>query len=180
VSTAGGAAAADGSLGGAAPEGFEEFFLAYFPLVCRYLLWREKDRFSIEDAAQAAMISAYEYWGKVAVMEDPRGWLFKVANQRLSAVQRERGRHTASVTEDTVRADDDITACDRRLDVLRAVQQLPERQREALVLQMQFGLGVAEIAREMSVTTGTVRSHLHLARRGLRDLLDSAEEEVQA
>ena len=48
-------------------------------------------------------------------------------------------------------------------DVIRAVDRLPDRQREALVLRFYLDLPDEEIARLMNVRPGTVRSTIHRA-----------------
>jgi len=63
-------------------EDFTRFFVCWEPQVRRYLIWLEGDSSVIDDAAQETMLSAYRYWKKVSELEQPRGWLFKVAGQR--------------------------------------------------------------------------------------------------
>lgn len=46
-----------------------------------------------------------------------------------------------------------------RIDLVRALDELPRMQRAVLVLQYFEDLSVEEIARELGVTTGTVKTH---------------------
>ena len=57
------------------------------------------------------------------------------------------------------------------LDVHRALATLPERQREVTVLFYFLDLPVGEIARELEVTEGTVKTSLHRARVSLAAVL---------
>jgi RNA polymerase sigma-70 factor (ECF subfamily) len=63
------------------------------------------------------------------------------------------------------------------VDLRRALAALPRAQREAVVLQG-LGLGVAEIARELGVPVGTVKSRLSRARAALASLLSEENEHV--
>ncbi|MFJ4713486.1 RNA polymerase sigma factor [Streptomyces sp. NPDC088785] len=166
---------------GHGPPGFEEFFREYWPMVRRYLVWLEAELSVLDDAAQMTMVSAYTYWGRVSRMDQPRGWLFKVAGQRLQDARAARRRNGVPTDAETLHAQlglpDPIAASDQRLDILAAIRKLPRRQQEAVALREQFGLPYKEIAQIMGAAPATVRAHVHQARRTLKEMLGDETQE---
>jgi RNA polymerase sigma factor (sigma-70 family) len=63
---------------------------------------------------------------------------------------------------------------EERSQLMRAVQRLPTRQREALVLRFYLDLPDGEIARVMGVRPSTVRSTMHRALDALGRILKEA------
>jgi RNA polymerase sigma factor (sigma-70 family) len=64
-----------------------------------------------------------------------------------------------------------------RLDVVRELERLPRRQREATVLRYYLGLDIAEIAAVLEVTEGTVKTTLFRARASLAERLGEDDRE---
>jgi RNA polymerase sigma factor (sigma-70 family) len=160
-------------------EDFPRFFAHWEPQVRRYLIWLEGDPSVIDDAAQETMISALRYWETLCGYEQPRAWLFKVAGQRLSDVQQHRRRAGLSTDPselpDRARLQDDFSVRDNRLAILEAVRKLPPQQAAAIALQWQYDLPHSEIAKIMGIEPGTVKTHLHHARRALQQHLGEDE-----
>jgi RNA polymerase sigma-70 factor (ECF subfamily) len=60
--------------------------------------------------------------------------------------------------------------------IVTALAQVDRDQREAVVLHYLADMGIAEIAAELGIPEGTVKSRLSRARARLADLLDERED----
>jgi RNA polymerase sigma-70 factor (ECF subfamily) len=102
---------------------------------------------------------------------DLKTYLFSIA--RNLAFKRYRDDHG----DVQVEADRAVSIVDRRMDqelsvvVAQMVSQLPDLQREALILFEYEGCQLSEIARIVSADVGVVKSRLHRARAGLKRML---------
>jgi RNA polymerase sigma-70 factor (ECF subfamily) len=110
------------------------------------------------------------------------GWLSRITtNAFLDDVRRRRRRPTVSLPEDADRvlvdaaADPDAVLASTSLsaDIQTALRALPEDFRVAVVLCDVVGLQYDEIAEDLGVPIGTVRSRIHRGRALLRKALTS-------
>ncbi len=107
-------------------------------------------------------------------------WIFTIAVN----LARDRAKRRAHRATPELRAAEDLpeppqpSAEDRwarRVDIDRAMEQLPENHREILELRYFEGLEEPEIAAAANIPRGTVKSRLHHAVRKMRDLMTSGE-----
>jgi RNA polymerase sigma-70 factor (ECF subfamily) len=107
------------------------------------------------------------------------GWLSRITtNAFLDEVRRRRRRPTVALTDDAERVlvgaeDAEAALASLRLpdDVQDAVRALPEDFRAAVVLCDVVGLSYEEIAEQLGIPVGTVRSRIHRGRAALRGVL---------
>ena len=107
-------------------------------------------------------------------------WIFAIAVN----LARDRAKRRAHHATPELRAAEDLpeppqpSAEDRwsrRVDIERAMEQLPENHRVVLELRYFEGLDEPEIAAAANIPRGTVKSRLHHAVRKMRDLMTSGE-----
>jgi RNA polymerase sigma factor (sigma-70 family) len=129
-----------------------------------------------EELAAEAFTRAWVRWRRVRRFASPGGWVVRVTtNLALDHVR--RGPAPAAATVDTAALDDAIAA---HLTLLAAVNQLPDRQREAVSLRYFADLPVDAVAEAMGVSGGAVKTHLHRGLERLRTLLTLEEPDLEA
>ena len=135
-------------------------------------------RAAAEDAVQEALARAWERSERGERIESLPAWVTRVAvNLSKSRLRRMRVEARHRATPD-LEVTDDGGAADARIDVARALADLPQRQREVTVLRYYLGLNVAEIADTLELHEGTVKTSLFRARAALAAALgEPAEEE---
>lgn len=149
--------------------GFEAWYLREHPKVVAALTWVAGDPDVAADATDEAFARAYASWRKVATMASPGGWVYRVAlnvvrrRMRRAALEQRRMEPPPAVAD----------VVDH--EIWTIVQQLPERQRVAVVLRYLLDLPEKEVATAMGISRGTVASSLAAARLRLAIWLTSEE-----
>ncbi len=137
-----------------------------------------------EDAAQDAMLAAWRALHSYRGGNFP-AWLMRIAANRCRDELRRRKRRPSTSLDRMLDEhgdawsppDDgrppDIAALDAETGrtLLAALQQLPEEQRQTILLSDVQGLAYREIADTMNTSVGTVKSRLNRARARMRQLL---------
>src|SRR3954469_14862479 len=125
-----------------------------------------------EDAVQQAFLSAHRAIHAGDAELNLRPWLYRIAHNASLNLLRQHGLDHDEVSEEIDGVETPVQAFERgeRLrTVVAAVQDLPERQRSAIVLQAVEGRSYEEIAAELGVSDGAVRQLLNRARNTLRE-----------
>jgi len=143
------------------------------------------DRHVAEELAQEALVRVCERWTEVRAMASPIGWAHRVGFNLASSHYRRRGagrrarRRLQAVVDVVTPAFEAAEA----LTLRRAVAELPEPQRRALVLRYYADLPVSEVALLMECPENTVKTHTRRAIQALRaaglDTLDGADDEPE-
>ncbi|MEY2432100.1 MAG: polymerase sigma-70 factor, subfamily [Acidimicrobiaceae bacterium] len=149
--------------------GFEPWYLREHPKVVATLTWVAGDPHVAADATDEAFARAYANWRKVERMDSPGGWVYRVA---LNVVRRRMRR--AAFERRTLEPPAEVAQVVDR-EIWTVVQQLPERQRVAVVLRYLLDLPEQEVATAMGISRGTVASALAAARRRLAGWLTVEE-----
>jgi RNA polymerase sigma-70 factor (ECF subfamily) len=129
-----------------------------------------------EDAAQEAFLVALQRLEECRNPERFGGWLLTIVrNRSKNLIRRESLRETDEVppgTRSKTPTPDRVTEASELRGLLEeAMQELPEVQREIVMLHDLEGWKHREIADRLDLPPGTVRSHLHFARKALRKAL---------
>ena len=138
------------------------------------------------DVVQETFLNAVRH---LATLRDEArfgSWLFGIAHQRCQHHGRRRGREARWLVavpadleiEDLSAADDGpdphdwLVRSEQEAEFFRRLGELPDAQREVLLLRFVDDLSLGEIAGITGVPLGTVKSRLHHAKRSFRLLLE--------
>jgi RNA polymerase sigma-70 factor (sigma-E family) len=163
---------------------FSEYFAARHDVVRRTAYLMCGDWYWADDLAQAAFIRLAAGWHKVrdrgALDAFVRTCLVRAYLAETRRVWRRRERTFADLPEPAgigaAAADDDAEVATRRLVFVRALGELPPRQRVTLICRYYQGLDVAETAAALNCSEGTVKSQTARGLAALRRVLGDAVE----
>ncbi|GAA2362366.1 RNA polymerase sigma factor [Dactylosporangium salmoneum] len=125
-----------------------------------------ESRAEAEECVQEAFVRLLGRWQRVSRLDSPEVWVRTVAF-RLASNRRRKARNAlrALLRHGPAPAVPAPTA--DGVDVVSALRALPVHQRQAIVMYHLLELGVDEIAQQLGVAPGTVKSRLSRARRTL-------------
>lgn len=152
-------------------QAFEQLFANHYWAVRAYLVRRGR-RVSVEDVLADTFLVAWRRLDEVP--NDPLPWLIAVARRTLANHLRAQRRHDALTGRLSVfsSARTDWHAPNTLSDEFAmALESLPEREREALLLVAWEGLSPTRAAQAAGCTAATFRVRLHRARHHVADHL---------
>lgn len=134
-----------------------------------------------EDAAQESFLVALQRLEECRRPDRFSAWLMTIVrNRSRNLVRREVLRDTDPIPVTAgskgPNPETETEQSELRARLKGALAQLPDVQREIVLLHDLEGWKHREIAERLSLPSGTVRSHLHFARKALRAVLDPAVE----
>jgi RNA polymerase sigma-70 factor (ECF subfamily) len=160
---------------------FAQLFRHFAPKVKGYLVKLGAGA-QAEELTQEVMLTV---WRKAASFDRRQAsvstWLFTIArNRRIDAVRKERRpefdpEDLMLVPDPPQSPHDQLQARDREVRVSQAIKTLPPEQSELLRQAFYLAKSHSEIASEMSLPLGTVKSRLRLAFGRLRKVLEGED-----
>jgi RNA polymerase sigma-70 factor (ECF subfamily) len=143
----------------------------------RIALSMTRNRADAEEVLQEAFIGAFRGLKKFDARSSVKTWLVAIL-MRQAAKGWHRARHSrnsvpieAGDSEPLTRTSV-ATSVEQRMDLMQAIEALPDVYRESLVLRELQGLTYEEIAQVLKVPRGTVESRIFRARSELRARLN--------
>jgi RNA polymerase sigma-70 factor (sigma-E family) len=163
-------------------EEFRRFAAASLPSLLKgaYLLLRDIDL--AEDAVQGTMLRVFRHWDEARLAPEAysRTTLVNVCRdhwRRQSRRPLEVLGDGAPVMSQVAPLTDDL---EDREALDQALSELPQVQREVLVLRFFFDCSVEQTAELLKIPEGTVKSSAHRGLRHLRELLSPPPKEAEA
>ncbi len=137
--------------------------------LCRLLL---HDPVEAEDAAQQTFLSAYRSLLSGHAPRNPPVWLSAIARNECRARMRARAAESFLPVAEAGAAGDDVEQIACRQEEIQvlcdALTELPEPQREAIVLREFYGLSYDEVGSASGLSPSAVKSVLFRARKRLK------------
>jgi RNA polymerase sigma-70 factor, ECF subfamily len=152
---------------------FDAFYRASRDRLLGQLCAFTADRGDAQECLAEAYMRAWQRWHQISRYDAPEAWVRTVAF-RLAV---NRWRKTTNAAKAWRRHGEPTAVAGpspETVDLVRALRELPEHQRRALVLFHIADLSIEEIARETECPVGTVKARLARGRAALAVLLTEA------
>ncbi|MEX2581936.1 MAG: sigma-70 family RNA polymerase sigma factor [Gemmatimonadota bacterium] len=130
-----------------------------------------------EDLVQEAFLAALQKIDSFDTSREFSPWFYRILVNRCLNARKSRSRRTtvdlpaeaaSTIASPLLEAE----RSELRYHLKRAMQELPDRQRTIVTMFDLEGFSSPEIAEVLGISDGTVRWHLHQARRVLREALE--------
>lgn len=166
-----------------ADEAVTELYSAHYRSLVRLAALLLRDSESAEDVVQDSFVAMHGAWRRLRDRERALPYLRQaVVNRARSALRRRKVevKYAPTPGPDAPSAEYGALGAVERDAVLTALDKLPVRQRETLVLRYYGDLSEAQIAEAMGISRGSVKSHAFRGMAALRELLDDEPHKVDA
>ena len=169
------------------PDAFEQLMTPLEKQICRVCWHYTGEREAASDCGQDAMVRiwrglagyrgdcAFETWVYRVAANCCMDYLRKKKRDKSVSVEplREQGFDPADPNPGT---EEQVVAADERQRLREAITQLPEDQREALILTQLEKVPYEEAANRLGVSEGTVKSRVNRAKARLKEILSEERE----
>jgi RNA polymerase sigma factor (sigma-70 family) len=162
---------------------FAAIFRRYHQRLYRYCLAILGDPEDAEDALQNTMAKALRALPGEERPIELKPWLYRVAhNEAIDLIRRRRGEEQLDPELAGAGSGlaEEAETRERLRRLLADLEQLPERQRGALLMRELSGLGFAEIATALGTSAAVARQTVYEARLGLRQIGEGREMDCTA
>jgi RNA polymerase sigma-70 factor, ECF subfamily len=147
---------------------FEVLVVPFIQRLYRFLVVQLRDEREARDALQETLVAAWQGLPRLRRVDDPWPWLAGIAARKAADVGRRR-RVLLPLSDDTDRA---VETDGDSADVRAALNRLPVKAREILLLRYFLRLSEEETAAALGLRLGTVKSRAASARLRLLEELE--------
>jgi RNA polymerase sigma-70 factor (sigma-E family) len=152
-----------------------ELYSVQYKALVRLAAMLVRDTSTAEEVVQDAFIAMHDGWHRLTDADKALAYLRQSVVNRSRSVLRHRmvvEKNAPKPAPDMPSAEHGAMALLERTAVIAALRDLPERQREAIVLRYYADLSEAEIAAAMRISRGAVKSHTARGMASLRATLE--------
>lgn len=156
---------------GRGQEAFERLLPAYRRRVLGLAYGILRDRAAAEDLAQEVFVKLWQALPRYDGRAQLSTWIYAITRNAAVSALRARRRELSLADEAVAAEVEDVAAPDAAAAedpaLRRAIDRLPEKQRQAITLYYMDERSVEEVADMMGIPANTVKTHLHRARASL-------------
>ena len=165
---------------------FGEIVDQYSTLMLRTASMIVGDHDIAEDVVQDAFIQAWYHLSDLRKAGALRPWLMRIVVNQCISFKRRLARTTAFMRQALSEQETDLIAqaaddykgrMERDWDLAHAIEDLPLKQRVAIVLHYYNGMTLPEMAQTLKISENTLKKRIQAALTNLRHALHSANEE---
>lgn len=152
-----------------------ELYSMHYRSLVRLAAMLVRDVPTAEEVVQDAFIAMHEGWHRLKDTDKALAYLRQAVVNKSRSVLRHRivvEKNVQQQPPDMPSAEQGAFVLLERSAVIAALRDLPERQREAIVLRYYADLSEAEIAATMGISRGAVKSHTSRGMAALRAALE--------
>lgn len=163
-----------------ANEAVQALYAAHWSPMVRLAWLLVRDQGLAEDVVQDALVALHRRWDHITDQSAAPGYLRRSVVNGARSVLRHRtvaetyvAREGRALHDATTASAESAALADLgNAQMLRALDSLPRRQREVLILRYFSDLSEADIAHALDISTGSVKAHAHRGLAALRQRLD--------
>jgi RNA polymerase sigma-70 factor (ECF subfamily) len=150
---------------------FESFYRGNVQLVHALAVARLGDRWQAEDVVQETFLRAWQHFDVVSAAEPPaqRAWLLRTMRNLATDLWRRQAAFPVEALRESGHGRDACATAgaELRMDMMNALMELGEADREMVVMRYLEDMTSREIGEAMNLPEGTVRRRLAECRRVL-------------
>lgn len=166
-------------LAGGDDESFALLYDKYYPKVYGIAFKILKSAPHAEDVLQDVFIKIWNNRSKLTEITDFNAYLNAVTRNHIFNQLRKKAHETFYIREQSIKAAesnqtiDDVLYHELDKSLLEAVAKLPPQQKKIFQLSRMHGLKQEEIAESLKISLGTVKKHIMVSLRFIRNYLSS-------
>lgn len=155
---------------------FAEYYTGFVDSLVRFLTKIVGNVEEAKEIAQDVFVKLWESRGKVDPDKQLDGFVYTTAKNMALNVIRKRQVHfkyhkerMSSAENADLSADEEIISRETEILIRHVINNMPPQRRKAFEMSRYEGLSYEEIAREMGLSVDTVKTHIRLALKDIRE-----------
>lgn len=128
-----------------------------------------RDDTEADELAQDTFVQAWQKLDRFEGRGRLKSWLFTLAYRNFLTRRRRADREQAVLDSYAAEVEEQVEGDESLLDIEPMLARLSGPERECLLLTHAWGMSIAETGRVLDMADGTVKSHVHRAKRRLAE-----------